>query len=600
MTDTATPFPFVVPPQEGATVAAVNELLKQLLPMGSRGAVAGRRSWQQYPVWPPDAFAVAATIVLRSACYTSLARENGPCTQFHDEVYRDRLLRLGRAWRSGVWYTARGALDSIVDDRSLFEVKQADLQALWARLRDETSEVVDVPLATAQAALALMIVADEACAGLGFPARGGAKPATWVQSVYASMEFETPRNEQSRTEPFIEHEPPSTATRFIDTDIVCVQPKARTPAVGCTLRSLTHHLALLPPQGLVRARWSQAPVSAARPTVFNVLVVPYPYRISGRSIVPQQAAAAKDRTWGWFGVKPDWLPRGEGGVSPFAGFIGDLIREAEREVTHVEGVIIPELALDQSTYSILADELGKQRYKNLGILVCGVADSSEGAKKNLAVTRIYYSYPEQKDAHSIRQFQHRKHHRWLLNGSQIRQYSLGDALDPSWNWWEDTEIGRRELNFYVFRPGACFVTLICEDLARSDPCQDVVRAIGPNLVIALLMDGPQLEDRWSARYATVLADDPGSAVLTVTSLGLVARSGHFYGSGSRTVALWKDSTGRMRKLDLPNGAHALILTLTSHRGKEFTLDGRDDGGSASYWTLSGTLPVSHPEPPKWL
>jgi hypothetical protein len=32
----------------------------------------------------------------------------------------------------------------------------------------------------------------------------------------------------------------------IDDGVACVQPKSRTPGTGCTLRSLTHHLALLP------------------------------------------------------------------------------------------------------------------------------------------------------------------------------------------------------------------------------------------------------------------------------------------------------------------------------------------------------------------
>ncbi len=312
---------------------------------------------------------------------------------------------------------------------------------------------------------------------------------------------------------FIEDEPPATATIFVDTDIACVQPKARTPAVGCTLRSLTHHVALLPPQGLVRARWSQAPVAAAKPSVFNLLVVPYPYRISGRSIVRQEATAAKAGTWGWFGVRPDWLPSGKRGASQFVDFICGLIREAEMEVAHVDGLVIPELALDGPTYSALAKKLEEREYKNLGIFISGVIEARSGeTKKNVALTRTYLDSLDEGVGYSIRQLHHEKHHRSKLNASQIRQYSLGDALDPSRNWWENIEIGRRELNFYVFRPGACFVTLICEDLARSDPCQDVVRAIGPNLVIALLMDGPQLESRWPARYATVLADDPGSGV----------------------------------------------------------------------------------------
>jgi 5-methylcytosine-specific restriction enzyme A len=51
-----------------------------------------------------------------------------------------------------------------------------------------------------------------------------------------------------------------------------------------------------------------------------------------------------------------------------------------------------------------------------------------------------------------------------------------------------------------------------------------MRSVGPNLVVALLMDGPQLTARWPARYASVLADDPGSSVLTLTSLGMCLRS----------------------------------------------------------------------------
>ena len=43
-----------------------------------------------------------------------------------------------------------------------------------------------------------------------------------------------------------------------------------------------------------------------------------------------------------------------------------------------------------------------------------------------------------------------------------------------------------------------------------------MHAIGPNLVFTLLMNGPQLKTRWPARYAKILADDPGSSVLSIT------------------------------------------------------------------------------------
>jgi hypothetical protein len=98
----------------------------------------------------------------------------------------------------------------------------------------------------------------------------------------------------------------------------------------------------------------------------------------------------------------------------------------------------------------------------------------------------------------------------------VRRYHLGGRLDPHIDWWEHIDIFPQKCNFGVFRHEACLAALICEDLARIDPVQAAIRAIGPNLVVALLMDGPQAENRWSGRYATVLADDPGCAVLTLT------------------------------------------------------------------------------------
>jgi hypothetical protein len=43
---------------------------------------------------------------------------------------------------------------------------------------------------------------------------------------------------------------------------------------------------------------------------------------------------------------------------------------------------------------------------------------------------------------------------------------------------------------------------------------ELLRDVGPTLVVTILLDGPQLGSRWTARCASVLADDPGSAVLT--------------------------------------------------------------------------------------
>ena len=114
-------------------------------------------------------------------------------------------------------------------------------------------------------------------------------------------------------------------------------------------------------------------------------------------------------------------------------------------------------------------------------------------------------------------------------------------------------VRQREIHFICANPWLCMVPLICEDLARPDPVADVIRAVGPNLVIALLMDGPQLSARWPGRYASVLADDPGSSILTVTSLGMALRSVPPGMSPRRTIALWKDAAAGAHEGAVRNG-----------------------------------------------
>jgi hypothetical protein len=131
-------------------------------------------------------------------------------------------------------------------------------------------------------------------------------------------------------------------------------------------------------------------------------------------------------------------------------------------------------------------------------------------------------------------------------------------------WWEDNDMIERESLFWVFRPNMVMTSLVCEDLARIDPVQPVLRAVAPNLVIALLLDGPQTPTRWASRYASALSDDPGCGVLTLTSLGMIRRDSHS-GLGENHIAMWKDSEGRSQFLTLPKGAAALTVTLSTNK-----------------------------------
>jgi hypothetical protein len=99
--------------------------------------------------------------------------------------------------------------------------------------------------------------------------------------------------------------------------------------------------------------------------------------------------------------------------------------------------------------------------------------------------------------------------------------------------------------------------------------------------VDVVIDGPQLSSRWGARYAGVLADDPGSAVLTLTSFGMTQRSRPPGRNPSRVVALWKGHGQLAREIPLDPGAHAILLSATVGATIRRSFDGRRPGHDGS-------------------
>lgn len=247
----------------------------------------------------------------------------------------------------------------------------------------------------------------------------------------------------------------------------------------------------------------------------------------------------------------------------------------DQSCSAIDIVVFPEAALSQGEddLDIVLDTLAE---RGIPLLLAGVRG---GRTNTVQLFELNRKEPTV--------FCQHKHHRWCIDSAQIAMYDLGFYLHPDKRWWEDIEVAPRTLQCFAVSEWLTCIPLICEDLARADPVAETIRRIGPNLVIALLQDGPQLVGRWPARYATVLADDPGSSVLTLTSLGMVLRSTSRGALPvSRKVALWKDRGG-VRELELPEGAAGLLLSLSSSRNTEYSADGRSDGGHASNIVYSG-------------
>lgn len=136
------------------------------------------------------------------------------------------------------------------------------------------------------------------------------------------------------------------------------------------------------------------------------------------------------------------------------------------------------------------------------------------------------------------------------------------------------DVPRRSIQFLERSDGAVLASIICEDLAQIDEVAEVIRSVGPTIVVTPLLDGPQLSSRWAARYASVLADDPGSAVLTLTSYGMAQRSRPNRRDPSSIIALWKDPVRGTREIPLEAGAHGVLLTASVDLTVRRSGDGR--------------------------
>jgi hypothetical protein len=268
-----------------------------------------------------------------------------------------------------------------------------------------------------------------------------------------------------------------------------------------------------------------------------------------------------------------------------------VLNAATKEVEHIDMVIFPECALDEKGQKELENALADK----VGAYIAGVRrkprDEDYDVRKDSEINSVCFGFKNKENVDWVRVLQD-KHHRWRLNGWQIRSYQLGGQLHPNYNWWEELSVKRRRVSFVNLGEELTVCPLICEDLARQGPVSELIRTVGPSLVVSILMDGPQLRDRWAARYANVLGDDPGSSVITLTSAGMVDR---YRVPGRerrpRSIALWSDRTGAMTEIELPIGADAVILSLAVDTLLEGTIDRRKEKIGTYTLTFGGAQPV---------
>jgi hypothetical protein len=529
-------------------------------PLAVGDVVRFLRAGARTAIWPPDAFAVAGSLLNLSGAYTHAVKSWPPRKsgrRVRPERWLETTRRIGHDWRRRA---------------SSFGQPPAEIRAWWRTVlaaREVPVHDLADERALCDALVNLCAAADEASVGVGIPSLG--KSGSGAEQPDA---FEVIATDYLLGD--------GTLCASIDASRVRVLPKLHAPKSGMTMRSLTHHLALCRTSD-IQAQWRIIPGGPQDSRGLNLLIVPWPKVVRPRQFKPASGGGpGMPPRFGFFVFEPD----GADGEDQLVAELGDIIARAKDAVGEIHLVCFPELALTATLYDRVKDLVTDQMGAMLIAGVCEAPPDVNGMPGNC----LRFVAPSLGRAVPV--VQQSKHHRWRVDGGQVRQYGLGTNLTHNCDWWEFIALEKRALTFVAINPWLTMAALICEDLARQDPAAELVRAVGPNLVIALLMDGPQLNARWPARYATVLADDPGSSVLTITSIGMSALSRPNGIPPSRVVALWKDAkTGSACEIALPHGADGVVLTLSAEFHEEWTADGRSDGGATGYPVLTGIHPT---------
>jgi hypothetical protein len=546
--------------------------------------------------WPPDLFALTAAVFARTGCYrhvitgdvargTEWQLEAEKAGVRWGECVSERLAGRGDRVRRPGEYLEEGDLA----EPELLVSLRAELGRLADTVTMEQLRVLLDPEAEelSRVLLKLHAISDEACTGLGFP---GFVPEKAALAHCLGNLLLTSKGSLSS----------------LPKHCGIVLPKMRTPQKGLTLRSLALHLTFHETE--VEVMWRAMPWPNFEENTLNLLAVPWPRDVQSTSFRAQPDTLESIR---YFKFQPhDRAPTLE------SERIVDLIRNQEKEHgCRIHVIALPECSLSEDEYRELLAMLRAARLADRIRWVPLVVGGIRHTKREVNSTG-----PREDELNQVRlaayfagrwyTLSQRKHHRWKLDRNQIRQYGLDGHLATRRDWYEGIALGQRRLTFLAPTGWLTLCPLICEDLAQLEPVSELIRGVGPTLLVALLADGPQLETRWSARYASVFADDPGTAVLTLTSLGMASRSRRVdepvppsgkdpsAGPSISTVALWRDMARGWRKVDVEQGSQdqedvppAVLLTISADWQKEYTADGRHDHEFAATFKLEGVRPV---------
>ncbi|WP_416307362.1 hypothetical protein [Neptunicella sp. SCSIO 80796] len=594
------------------------ETLALYVGLDSKTKFHTKKYWVQFLSWPPNSFAVSAAILSETGAYLKLispTTSNCSVSSIYANGVEGRTLQnLAIAWKANIG-KQENALDesicecafselnieSIILDKKIVPIPIRNLISSIFTSENFSKTMADLSNDDEfiSKVLFLLSVSDECCAGFGVDSANTNEVASKCDEVVLTLVDIMLRTTSRRS------------LSTICPSRVSVLPKSLTPTLGISLHSLSHHLAFI--SGEVTAFWNDIGIDSASPdhnskSHLNILIIPYPYNVHSNQFELKENAPHTPVGAKYFKYTP------QPDIEFLIKVTKSLLIKAQAASNFVDIIVFPEATFRtdsiQSYLRQLNDALEFMNIPHKPVVIAGVIDkpitiqnnSSKNIPRNFEERNCSVLVPPHRyENHGIMSksfsldgigYEQVKHHRWQLDQDQVRTYDLGLELGGAPNdlLWEGISLEDRRVVFTQWENWFSVCTLICEDLARQEPVSRAIRAVGPNLIVALLFDGPQKKFRWPGRHATTLSEEPGSSVLTVTSLGMSKRSipkisGFVLDEiTSRTIALWRDKLEGEKELVLDDGSHAIILELKSNFCEQISADCRSDNGGSVFLT----------------
>src|SRR5262249_4320419 len=248
----------------------------------------------------------------------------------------------------------------------------------------------------------------------------------------------------------------------IPSHVLRVLPKICTPPNGTCFRSFSRYVCVQGP-GL-DAQWHKVPVrrsgTALQARHANLLLLPWPLRVRESDFRPVEVhhRTLTSEPFGFFEFAP--LEKLD------LDLVSRMIVAARDEVDSVDGVLLPESAVDESEVDDLETVLDRH---GVAMLITGARQRTPAPGRfpsnwvhigDNARREKGASFPTSTGGKwfHIRQ---NKHHRWSLDEGQILQYHLGGVLHPHIRWWEAMEVPRRTVHFVEHGDEIAIVSLVC-------------------------------------------------------------------------------------------------------------------------------------------